>query len=591
MMSRRTKVLTAFAAVAALGLSACGGVGEDDGGDGNGNEDSGAAAEFNSALTEVFNPSEEQGGTLKMGKPGDWGDTVDPGETYYGYSWNFTRYYARPLVMFNPVPGKGSQEIVPDLAEDVGEPSDGGQTWTYTLKDGVTYEDGTEVTSEDVKYAVLRSTDKETFPSGPAYFEALLDLPEGYQGPFKTPDMNTDQAIETPDDKTIVFHLKQPFAGFDYLAQLPQTAPVPADKDTGAKYREHVISTGPYMWDTYESGKRYVLVRNPEWDQSTDDLRKALPDRIEVQLNMNPNDVDNQMISGDLHMDIESIGAQPATRGRLLNDPDLKAMADNPVASRLQYTSVNPTVEPLDDIECRKAIQFGMDRSAYVTAYGGPIAGGDPATTIMPPTIPGHVDFDVFPAGETGDVEAAKAALEACGQPDGFETNIAYRAERPQEKAVAEAFQQSLERIGITANPKPLPQGTYFTETCGLPPYVVKNNLGMCLNSWGADWNDGYGFLSQIVDSRVIRETGGSSNTSVRIPEVDEMLDEALAELDDTAREQLWGEIDRRVMEEAVIYPGVHGKVLLIRPQGVTNVFVNESYGQYDFMSLGVENP
>jgi peptide/nickel transport system substrate-binding protein len=493
--------------------------------------------------------------------------------------------------MFNPVPGKGSQEIVPDLAEDVGEPSDGGQTWTYTLKDGVKYEDGTEVTSEDVKYAVLRSTDKETFPSGPAYFEALLDLPEGYQGPFKTPDMNTDQAIETPDDKTIVFHLTQPFAGFDYLAQLPQTAPVPADKDTGAQYREHVISTGPYMWDTYESGKRYVLVRNPEWDQSTDDLRKALPDRIEVQLNMNPNDVDNQMISGDLMMDIESIGVQPATRGRLLNDPDLKAMSDNPVASRLQYTSINPTVKPLDNIECRKAIMYGMDRSAYVTAYGGPVAGGEPATTIMPPTIPGHVDFDVFPAGETGDVEAAQEALEACGQPDGFETNIAYRAERPQEKAVAEAFQQALERVGITANPKPLPQGTYFTETCGLPPYVVKNNIGMCLNSWGADWNDGYGFLSQIVDSRVIRETGGSSNTSVRIPEVDEMLDEALAELDDAAREELWGEIDRRVMEEAVIYPGVHGKVLLVRPQGVTNVFVNESYGQYDFMSLGVENP
>jgi peptide/nickel transport system substrate-binding protein len=345
------------------------------------------------------------------------------------------------------------------------------------------------------------------------------------------------------------------------------------------------------MWDTYESGKRYVLVRNPEWDQSTDDLRKALPDRIEVQLNMNPNDVDNQMISGDLHMDIEAIGVQPATRGRLLNDPNLKAMSDNPVASRLQYTSINPTVKPLDNIECRKAIMYGMDRSAYVTAYGGPVAGGEPATTIMPPTIPGHVDFDVFPSGETGDVEAAQQALEDCGQPDGFETNIAYRAERPQEKAVAEAFQQSLERVGITANPKPLPQGTYFTETCGLPPYVVKNNIGMCLNSWGADWNDGYGFLSQIVDSRVIRATGGSSNTSVRIPEVDEMLDEALAELDDAAREQLWGEIDRRVMEEAVIYPGVHGKVLLIRPQGVTNVFVNESYGQYDFMSLGVENP
>ena len=56
--------------------------------------------------------------------------------------------------------------------------------------------------------------------------------------------MNTDSAIETPDDQTIVFHLKEPFAGFDYLAQLPQTAPVPKAKDTGAKYKNHVISTG-----------------------------------------------------------------------------------------------------------------------------------------------------------------------------------------------------------------------------------------------------------------------------------------------------------------------------------------------------------
>ena len=158
---------------------------------------------------------------------------------------------------------------------------------------------------------------------------------------------------------------------------------------------------------------------------------------------------------------------------------------------------------------------YATDQTGYQTAYGGPLAGGDIATTMLPPIIPGYQDFDLYPAGEDnkGDVEKAKAALKACGQPNGFETNIAYRAERPKEKATAEAFQQALAQVGIKLTLKPYPQGDYFSQYAGNPPFVVKNKLGLVVNGWGADWNDGFGFLSQIVDSRVIRETGGSSNT------------------------------------------------------------------------------
>jgi peptide/nickel transport system substrate-binding protein len=91
------------------------------------------------------------------------------------------------------------------------------------------------------------------------------------------------------------------------------------------------------------------------------------------------------------------------------------------------------------------------------------------------------------------------------------------------------------------------------------------------------------------VDSRVIRPAGGSSNTSVRIPEVDKMLDAAQVELDQAKREADWGAIDKRVMEEAVIYPGIDAKSVLLRGQNLTNVFVNDSYGMYDYMSLGVK--
>ena len=543
---------------------------------------------FNAGLTQVFNPSDKKGGIIKMADEAV-PDSLDPGETYYGYQWDFVRVYGRALTMFKPAPGKASAEIVPDLAEALGLPTDDGKTWTYKLRKGVKFEDGTEVKAADVKYAVLRSTDKAIFPNGPAYFEAMLALPKDYKGPYKSKGMNTDSAITTPDDYTIVFHLTAPFAGFDYLAQLPQTIPVPEAKDTGAKYKEHVISSGPYMFASYAADKSYTLKRNPNWDQATDPNRKALPDGYDVQLNVNAEDIDNRLISGDLDVAIAGTGLTSASQSKVLSNPALKARTDNPTLSRLWYTSINATVKPLDNIECRKAIMYAMDRTSFQTAYGGAFSGGELATTVLPPTIPGYEKFDLYPAGadNKGDVAKAKEALTKCGQPDGFATNIAYRNERPKEKATAEAFQQALEKVGIKLTLKGYAKGDYFSSYAGNPPYVKANNLGLALNGWGADWPDGFGFLSQIVDSRVIRETGGSSNTSVQIPEVDTLLDQAVNELDTAKRNAVWGQIDKRVMEEAVIYPGVYAKSLLMRGKNLTNVFVNESLGYYDYMAMG----
>jgi peptide/nickel transport system substrate-binding protein len=402
--------------------------------------------------------------------------------------------------------------------------------------------------------------------------------------------VNTDSAITTPDDTTIVFHLKVPFGGFDYLAALSQTVPVPEAKDTGANYKQHVVSSGPYMFDQNNLGKDFSLKRNPNWDAATDPIRKALPDRYEVSLNVNADDIDNRLLSGDLDIDVVGTGVQPAALGRVVGDPALKAESDNPVLARLWYTSINGTVAPLDNINCRKAIEYAADRTGYQTAYGGPLAGGDIATTLMPPLIPGYQKFDLYPAGadNTGDTAKAKEALTACGHPDGFETNIAYRAERPKEKATAESLQQSLARVGIKLTLKPYPQGDYFSAYAGNPPFVKANKIGLNTNGWGADWNDGFGFLSQIVDSRVIRETGGSSNTSVRDPDVDKMLDAAIAETDTAKREAMWGPIDKKVMEDAYILPGVYAKSLLIRPKKLTNVFISQAYNMYDYAALGV---
>ncbi|GGL17338.1 peptide ABC transporter substrate-binding protein [Sphaerisporangium melleum] len=593
-MKRRTTLgVTALGAVLALGLSACGGGGAATPGQSGAASAGGgdaAKAEFNAALTQVFNPSDKKGGIIKLANAGDW-DSLDPGDTYYGYSWDFIRLYGRSLVMFKPAPGKESAQLIPDLAESLGVPSDNAKTWTYKLKQGVKFEDGTPITSKDVKYGVERSFDKEVFPDGYTYFNDTLDWPKGYKGAYKSKDANTDSAIETPDDQTIVFHLKQPYSGFDYFAQLPATIPVPKDKDTGAKYKEHVISSGPYKFDKNEIGKGFTLVRNENWDPATDPNRKALPDGYEVTTNVNADDIDNRLLSGDLHLDIAGTGAQPATLGRVLTDPNLKAGTDNPTITRLWYTSVNGNVKPLDNIECRKAVQYAADKVAYQTAYGGEFSGGQIATSLLPPGIPGHEDFNLYPPGPDnhGDIAKAKEHLTACGQPNGFETNISYRAERPKEKAAAEALQQSLAKAGIKLTLKPFPQADYFALYAGKPGYAKDNKIGLAVNGWGADWPDGYGFLQQIVDSRVIRETGGSSNVSVRDPEVDKLLDQASLETDVAKREPMWAQIDRKVMEDAFILPGIWAKSLLIRGKGLTNVYYSDAFGMYDYLNMGLQ--
>jgi peptide/nickel transport system substrate-binding protein len=585
-MKRRLVMGVATGAVLTLGLTACGG-GTSSSKNGSSSGGSNTPA-FNAAVSKVFNPSDKKGGVMKYAISSDW-DSTDPGDTYYGLSWNLVRLYTRALTMFKVAPGKDSLQLVGDLAQGLGTPSDGNKTWTYKLRPGLKFEDGTPITSKDVEYGVSRSLEKGVLVNGPTYFNDFLDL-KGYKGPYSSKGQD-NPSIDTPDDQTIVFHLKKPFGGFDYFAMLPSTAPVPKAKDTGVKYKEHPVSSGPYMFKSYSAGKGFTLVRNPNWDQSTDPNRRALPDQYDVAIGVNADDIDNQIIAGTFQVDLAGTGVQPAALSRVLGDPQLKARADNPSAARLWYTAINPMVKPLDNIECRKAVLFATDKTLYQQAYGGPLAGGDIATNLMPPVIPGFQKLDIYPPGpdNKGDLNAAKQSLQKCGQPNGFSTNISYRAERPKEKATAEALQQSLGRVGIKLTLKPFPVGDYLALYAGKPSYANGNNLGLMVYGWGADWPDGFGFLSQIVDSRTIRASGGNSNLSVHIPEVDNMIDQAVAQTDTNRRNQMWAAIDKRVMEEAVVLPGVWAKAVTLRGTQTTNVFVSDAFGQYDYTAMGLQ--
>jgi peptide/nickel transport system substrate-binding protein len=591
MRRNRITTATAVSAVVALSLAACGGGGNGSGANNGSGGGAGAAkADYNAAVGKVFNPSDQKGGTLRMAVTENW-DSVDPGDTYYALSWNFVRNYGRSLVVFKSAPGKAGAELAPDLAESLGVPSDNAKTWTYKIRKGIKFDDGTPVTSKDVKYAVARSLDKTTFPNGPTYFnDFLLDVPKGFS-PYKDKALaGLSKAIETPDDHTIVFHLSKPFSGFDYFAQLPATIPVPQAKDTGAKYKEHVVSTGPYKWESYELDKKMTLVRNENYDPATDPAsgRKALPDKITVELNVNGPDIDNRLQSGDLDVDIAGTGVQPETQAKILANPQLKAHADSAEVVRLWFTVLNSDVKPFDNIHCRRAVMYATDHQGYQRAYGGSV-GGDIATNLMPPLLPGAQKFDQygFEANPNGNIEKAKDELKQCGHPNGFSTNVTYRADRTKEKATAESLQQSLKKVGINLTTKPYPTGDYLKLYAGKPDFAKSNNLGLIVYGWGADWPDGFGFLSQILDSRTIRATGGNSNLGVRIPAVDQMIDKALQTTDKAAREKIWVDVDKKVMDEAVMLPGIWAKGLLYRPDNLTNVFVNDGFSMYDYTAMG----
>ncbi|MER5649907.1 ABC transporter substrate-binding protein [Streptosporangium sp. NPDC002524] len=540
---------------------------------------------FDAASASVVNPSARKGGTMRFGA-GFVADSFDPGNTYYPSLWNVARLYGRSLTMYRPVPGAGGRELVGDLAEGLGVPSDGGRTWTYRLREGLKYENGTPIVAADVKHAVLRAIGKDTLSRGPYHFEQLLNLPSGYRGYFASPKADTDGAIRTPDDRTVVFHLRKPHGAFDHVAQVPQTMPVPEAKDTGAAYEKRVLSSGPYRFESAEPGKRLVLVRNPHWSAAADPNRRALPDRYEITFAMKQDAVDKGLVSGDLDLDLDS-GASANLPERIAADPALRARADAPTIGWLRYVAINPQVLPFDNVACRRAVFAAADREALRDAYGRGLRAGTIATGLLPPTISGHRPLNLYQTGK-GDVAGARGQLAACGRPGGFAATIVFRAAQPAERKAAEALRTALGRVGIRLTLRGMSQADHTAQHGGSPSFLRKEKIGLSIRAWTADWPEGGSYLPYLADSREILEDGLSFNVSVRLPEADYLIDQAGAELDPGRREELWARVDRTVMEQAVVLPVQWDTRVLLRGKRLTNVHVSHAFSDYDYVGLGL---
>ena len=581
-MRKRTLGFVALGAAASIFLSACGG------GDTAESGDTAAAAGYDAGSTQVVNPSDKTGGTLRYAISSDF-DSTDPGDTYYGFSWNFTRYYARTLLAFTPAPAQASTELTTDLAAGMPEPNDDFTEWTVKIQEGLKYEDGSEITAQDIKYAIARSNyNGGELPNGPRYFESSLD-----QEPFNVYEvddpMATFTAVETPDDYTLVFHLKESFSEFPYVLTQPQTAPVPQEADRGALYRENVLSSGPYKFDgSYEPGVKLDLVRNEEWDPETDPIRPALPDAVTVELGVDQNEIDQRLINGDIDVDLSGVGVGPAMKSQLIQDLEsYEDNLDNPLSGALRYVNIHT---PIIDTACRQAIAYAADHDSLHRAWGGD-TGGDLATNLLPPTIPGSdPEANLYPSEDNkGDLEAAQAKLEECGKPDGFKTNIAVREGREPDIATAESLQESLKRVGIELEIQTFPAEDFFGQYAGSQDYVRENNIGLSVSGWIPDWASGYGFGYQITSGEAIQETGNYNTSELDDPEVNALWDQALTTEDPEERADIYSQIDTLVMEQAAILPVVFDRAMFYRSDELTNVYYTSSYAMYDFMALGVD--
>jgi peptide/nickel transport system substrate-binding protein len=569
-------------------LSACSGGGSSNNGTNGTTKNS---AGFNAGTTSIVNPSDKKGGTLKMANTSDI-DSFDPARSYYSWGWNFMKsYYVRTLVTNTAKPGKDGLILQPDLAQAMPEISADKLTYTFKLKQGLKFEDGSPITSKDVKYGIERIFAQDVLSGGPTYLVDFLDEGQNYPGPYKDTDPNKLglKSIQTPDDSTIVFTLKQPFGDFTYLLSMPGAGPVPKAQDTGERYANKPISSGPYKFKTIALGKSAVLVRNPNWDPATDPARKALPDELDLALQIDANEIDNQLLDGTLDIDTDQVGVQQAAQAKILLNPDLKKNADEALTGFVRYFAINEKVPPFDNIHCRMAVQYAADKTALQTARGGADAGGDIATNMLPPNILGHEDsLDPFntKSGKP-QVDKAKAELQQCGHPDGFNTIITTQNNGKGPKT-AEALQQALGQVGIKATIAASDASAYYRTTIGSPNNVHARGYGIMSASWGADFPTPFGFLQVLVDGRGIKQSGNNNYSEINDPEINSLIDQARAEPDATKASAIWAQINSKVMDTASMLPFVYDKALNYRNPRMTNVFVNDYYGMDDFSTLGV---
>jgi peptide/nickel transport system substrate-binding protein len=533
--------------------------------------------------------SAASGGTLRLVTGAV--DSLDPARSYAPGTWNVMRLYTRQLVTYAVKPGDAGTRVVPDLAAGLGQSTDGGRTWVYRLRPGLRWDDGRPVNSRDVKYGVERAFASDVLAGGPTWLVGLLDdRAAPYDGPYRdrTPGRLGLRSVSTPDDRTVIFRLVRPFADFDKVLALPGSTPVPADRDGGPGYGARPASLGPYRVAGPDARGVLVFTRNRFWSRALDPVRAALPDRIELATNVLPAERDRRVLAGRADADVSGSGLQPEGAATVLADPALAARADDPTTGTVRLLAMPSAVQPFENVHCRKAVQYAVDKAAVKDGVGGASAAAL-ATTLWPRALPGYPAVAPYPSGDgnRGDQAAAHAELARCGRPAGFAVNLAVLADG-RGPACAEATARALARVGIRVTVTRYPRSQFRSVVAGAPAVVRRDRLGLILADWSADFPSPYAFLVPLADSRSIRPSGNPNLAELGDAGLEQAVDEATATLDPVQATAAWRAVETLAMQAASYVPLIEDRALLLAGPRLRNVYVHPVYHGYDVVSLGV---
>jgi peptide/nickel transport system substrate-binding protein len=595
MRSLRMIVTAGVAGVLLLALAACG----------SSSKSSTSASSGSSIPAGVQTPTTEsltggkKGGTLNVVQTEDY-EHLDPGQSYFSLDYDITSATQRTLYSYKP---NTFSVTTPDMAEGPPQLSDGNKLITIKIRKGVHFSPpvNREVTAADEVYAIDRVANPNV--ANP-YYEGYLSSVEG----MKTAKGGPIAGVKATDKYTLQLKLTEPQAPIVVASMvLPWTAPVPEeyakkfDAKKPSEYVNYMVATGPYMLKAngegkilgigYQPGKSATLLRNPNWNASTD-FRPAYLDQINISLGGDTNVIGRQVLEGS-HMVQTDTPASPILK---LAFQQHRSQLQISPGSGDRYIAINNSDGPFKNVNLRKAFWAATDREALDKLRGGKLV-TDIMTHYLWTGVPGFeeaggyagpkVDYNEHPQG---DMKVAEKYMKLGGYPSGkytgSETLQVVGDSSPPANNVAEATNQTLKNLGFKTKLNLVEHTVMYSKYCG----VVSEKIDVCPNvGWVADFGDPQAVLDVPFNGELIVQNGSNSNWGlVNHPKINAAMKAAEKVVGEKARGEAWAKIDRELVEEAVVVPYEWGKQPNIESKDVAGVGQYWNTGTWDlsFTSL-----
>ncbi len=488
---------------------------------------------------------QHRGGTLKLNAHGSAG-TIDPQINYETEFWSLFYITNDGLLGFKKVEGKDSNTVVPDLAEELPKPEDGGKTYTFKLRPGLKFSTGQDITPTDV-VASFQRIFKVSSPTAGSFYNGIV----GADACLKEAATCTLKDGVVADDKagTITFHLTQPDAEFFYKLAVPHATILPADtvaKDLGTT---PPAATGPYMIQSYDPDHGMKLVRNPHFKEfSVDAQPDGFVDVIEYNFGLDDQAGVTAVENGQADWTFD---APPTDRLAELGSKFAKQIHVHPLLA-YYYVPMNVNIAPFNNPKARQAVAYAIDRKAVVGIWGGPNLAAAQCQ-LLPAGMAGHEDYCPYTTNPgtqwtAPDLAKAKQLVEESGTKGQKVTLIGDDKAVP--KALATYMQDVLRQIGYDASLKVVSHNIQFTYLQN-----TNNNVQIGVSNWFQDYPAPSDFLHVLFGCDSFHP---GSDSSINMSgwcdkKVDAEMKQAMitAVTDALAANRMWAQIDKEITDAA----------------------------------------